>query len=165
MFCPNCGTKNSINQNFCRSCGLGLEKAAQSLVEQLPAKRDEKLEEQTTSIERLGVFALSGFGVVGLGVLIYLTIFKMILAEGRVLAGIAFLTLIICGILAVVFFNYANTLREAGIKRRFEQPTELGSEEVAGKLLNESYLEPVPSVTERTTELLYVEKKGNDKKS
>ncbi|HXC70860.1 MAG TPA: zinc-ribbon domain-containing protein [Pyrinomonadaceae bacterium] len=30
MYCPNCGTKTSANQNFCRACGLGLEKIALS---------------------------------------------------------------------------------------------------------------------------------------
>jgi len=165
MFCPNCGSKNSTEQKFCRSCGLGLEKVAQSLVEQLPAKRDEKLEKRKDKIERLGVFALSGFGVVGLGFLFYLIVFKMILAEGKVLAGIAFLTLIICGLLAVVFFNYANSLKEAATKRRLQQPTELPQGGSSAKLLNEPYLETLPSVTERTTELLYVEKKSNDKAS
>ena len=36
MFCPHCGKENSIEQRFCRSCGLSLEKTAQSLAEQRP---------------------------------------------------------------------------------------------------------------------------------
>lgn len=46
MFCPNCGSNNSTNQKFCRSCGLGLENIAQSLVEQLPVKSDESIEKR-----------------------------------------------------------------------------------------------------------------------
>ncbi len=159
MFCPNCGSKNSTNQKFCRSCGLSLEKTAQSLVEQLPTKLNENIEKRKNKLERLGVVALSGFGVVGVGFLFYLIIFKMMLAEGKILAGLALLTLIVCGLLAVVFFNYANSLKDTAMKNRLQQPTELPQEETSVKLLNEPYLEPIPSVTERTTDLLYVERK------
>jgi len=163
MFCPSCGSKNSTQQRFCRSCGLSLEKIAQSLVEQLPSKPNESLEKRKDKLERLGVIALSGFGVVGVGFLFYLIIFKMMLAEGKVLAGLAFLALIICGLLAVVFFNYANSLKDAAVKNRLQEPDELPQDEMSVKLLNDSYLEPMPSVTERTTELLYAERKGTDK--
>ena len=87
----------------------------------------------------------------------------MILEQGKLLPGIALLILFMCGLLAVVFFNYANSLKDAATKRRLQQPTELPQEEASAKLLNEAYLEPIPSVTERTTELLYAEKRGNDK--
>ena len=163
MFCPNCGSKNSTQQRFCRSCGLSLEKVAQTLIEQLPSKSNESLEKRKDKLERLGVIALSGFGVVGVGFLFYLIIFKMMLAEGKILAGLAFLTLIICGLLAVVFFNYANSLKDAAVKNRLQQSDELPQDETSAKLLNDSYFEPIPSVTERTTELLYAERKGTDK--
>ncbi len=147
MFCPNCGSKNSTNQKFCRSCGLSLEKTAQTLVEQLPTKLNENLEKRKDKLERLGVIALSGFGVVGAGFLFYLIIFKMMLAEGKILAGLALLTLIICGLLAVVFFNYANSLKDTAMKNRLQQPTELPQEETSAKLLYEPNFEPIPSVT------------------
>ncbi len=165
MFCPSCGSKNSTNQKFCRSCGLSLEKIAQSLVEQLPVKSEESIEKRRDKIEKLGVIALGSFGVIGLGFLFYQIIFKMILEQGKLLPGIALLILFICGLLAVVFFNYANSLKDAATKRRLQQPTELPQGEASAKFLNEPYLEPIPSVTERTTELLYAEKKGNDKAS
>jgi uncharacterized membrane protein YvbJ len=165
MFCPNCGSKNSTQQKFCRSCGLSLEKIAQSVVEQLPAKFNQSLENRKEKLERLGVIALSGFGVAGGGVLFYLIIFKMMLAEGKILAGFALLTIILCGLLAVFFFNYANSLSEKAIKNRLQQPEELPEYETPAKLLNDTYLEPTPSVTERTTELLYIERKEDNKKT
>ena len=163
MFCPNCGSKNSTQQKFCRSCGLSLEKSAQSLVEQIPAKIDQSLERRKEKLERFGAIALSGVGVVGVGALSYLIIFNMILAQGKILGGLALLTIIICGLLAVFFFNYANYLKETAVKNRLQPPEEMREYETPAKLLNDSYLEPIPSVTERTTELLDVERKKDNK--
>jgi uncharacterized membrane protein YvbJ len=53
MYCPNCGTKTSIDQKFCRSCGLSLEKTALSLSEQLPAKVDQGLQAQKERLESM----------------------------------------------------------------------------------------------------------------
>jgi hypothetical protein len=111
----------------------------------------------------LGVVALGGFGLIGLGFLFYQIIFKMILEQGKLLPGIALLTLIVCGLLAVVFLNYANFLKDAGTKRPLQGPAEIPQGETSTKLLNETYLEPIPGVTEQTTELLYVEKKGGER--
>ena len=163
MFCPNCGSKNSTQQKFCRSCGLSLEKTVQSLVEQIPAKIDQSLKRRKEKLERFGVIALSGVGVVGGGALFYMIIFNMMLAQGKILGGLAFLTIIICGLLAVFFFNYANYLKETAVKNRLQPPEEMPEYETPAKLLNDSYLEPIPSVTERTTELLYVERKKDNK--
>ncbi len=63
MYCPNCGTKTSADQNFCRACGLGLEKIALSLNEQLPTKVDLSLQQRKDRFEKLGVAALSVFGL------------------------------------------------------------------------------------------------------
>lgn len=163
MFCPNCGSKNSTQQKFCRSCGLSLEKTAQSLVEQIPAKIDQSLERRKKKLERFGFIALSGVGVVGVGALSYMIIFNMMLAQGKILGGLALLTIIICGLLAVFFFNYANFLKETAVKNRLQPPEEMPEYETPAKLPNDSYLEPIPSVTERTTELLYVEREKDNK--
>ena len=163
MFCPNCGSKNSTQQKFCRSCGLSLEKSAQSLVEQIPAKIDQSLERRKEKLERFGVIALIGVGVVGVGALSYMIIFNMMLAQGKILGGLALLTIIICGLSAAFFFNYARFLKEKGVKNRLQPPEEMPEYETPAKLLNDSYLEPIPSVTERTTELLYVEREKDNK--
>lgn len=63
MYCPNCGTKTSTDQNFCRSCGLGLEKIALSLNEQLPTKVDLTLQQRKERLEKMGVAAISVFGL------------------------------------------------------------------------------------------------------
>jgi hypothetical protein len=162
MFCPNCGSKNSTQQKFCRSCGLSLEKSAQSLVEQIPAKIDQSLERRKEKLERFGFIALIGVGIVGVGAFSYMIIFNMMLAQGKILGGLAFMTIIICGLLAVFFFNYANFLKKNAVKNQLP-PEEMPEYETPAKLLNDSYLEPIPSVTERTTELLYVEREKDNK--
>ena len=75
------------------------------------------------------------------------------------------MTIIICGLSAAFFFKYANYLKETAVKNRLQPPEEMRENERPEKLLNDSYPEPIPSVTERTTELLYVERKKDNKKT
>ena len=162
MYCPNCGTKISLDQKFCRSCGLGLVKIAQSLTEQLPTKLDESLQERKNKLERLGVTALSIFGVGVLGFFLYMVGYKLMLAQGKILAALGLLALIVilgCGLLSVILFAKAKEVEDAAGKGRLQPPKEMPAAEGTGKLLPESYPTPVPSVAEGTTELLFVEKK------
>jgi hypothetical protein len=162
MFCPNCGAKTSIQQKFCRGCGLGLDKIALSLSEQLPSRPDEHLLSQKERYERLGLAALSVFGVGVLGVMLYGIIYKMMISKGDWLQALALIGLLImaaCGILSVILFAKAKEAEEAAGKRRLEEKETAVKATPTNELLTEGHLEPVPSVTDRTTELLYVEKK------
>lgn len=165
MYCPNCGTTISSDQSFCRACGLALEKIAQSLIEQRPNEFEESLQQRKERIERWGVAAL---GVFGLGVLsIPLYKIAMMMLEGRVLAGLGFLGLIVvlgCGLLAVILFAKANEVGEAKLKGRAAARA-LPKTNTTAKLLPPDQLDSMPSVTERTTELLLADKKGSDKES
>jgi zinc-ribbon domain len=160
MYCPNCGTKTSADQNFCRACGLGLEKIALSLSEQLPTKIDQSLQARKDRLEKLGVAALSVFGLGLLSFLLYSIGYKLKLSQGNLIAGLAiigFVIMIACGLTSVVLFARAKELGEEATKRR---PQDLSKgTETAKELLTEGHFEPVPTVTERTTELLVVEKR------
>ena len=161
MFCPNCGTKTSTDHNFCRACGLGLEKIALSLNEQLPTKVNLGLQEQKERFEKWGVAALSVFGVGVLSVILYGVVYKLMLSRGAniltVLAILGFIIMMACGLASVVLFAKAKEAGEAATKRKPQQnlATEGGSTK---QLLTEGRFEPVPSVTDRTTELLTIEK-------
>ena len=158
MFCPNCGTKTSIDQNFCRACGLGLEKIAVSLTEQLPTKRNHELQDQKERFEKLGMAALSVFGLGLASFLAYAVGYKLMISKGDFLTGLAilgFIIMVACGIASVILFAKANEVGQAATKRR---PQDLPSTESTKELLTEGHFEPVPSVTDRTTELLTVEK-------
>jgi hypothetical protein len=162
MYCPNCGTKTSIDQNFCRACGLSLEKTALSLSEQLPAKVDRSAQEQKERLEKFGFTLLCLFGA---GVLILLLILmgQKLLDKGLlgILAMLAILILIVCGLGSVIIFARAKELDEKSSKRRQSNLT--SGSETTKELLSEGHFEPVPTVTERTTELLAVDKRDTNR--
>lgn len=165
MYCPNCGNKIAADQKFCRSCGLSLEKIAQVVTEQLPMKLDESVEEQKERFERWGFYALCVFGV---GVLLPLLYYIVkLLVAGKVLTGLgllAFIVVIGCGLLSVILFAQAEDIRKAGSQRRSPQTEELTEQETTAKLLPETNSEFAPSVTDRTTELLFAEKEVEAKR-
>jgi hypothetical protein len=166
MYCPICSTKVKSSQKFCRTCGFGLEMTAKSVTEQLPSQADESLLERKNKLERLGVAALSVFGIGVLGLLLYLVGYKLMVSQGKILAALGILAVILiigCGLLSVILFAKANEVQEASGKRRLEQPDELG--ETARP-------DPLPwakpgsglSVTDRTTELLLTKSENDAEK-
>ena len=168
MYCPNCGNRNRADQKFCRSCGLGLEKIAHSLTEQLPTKLDESLSERKEKLERLGIAALSVFGVGILSFILYGIFYKLMLTQGTMLAALGVLAAFIilgCGLLSVILFAKANEVKEASAKRRIKAAAELPLSADTKDLLPEPLGEPVFSITDRTTDLLLAEKKNVPKES
>ena len=156
MYCPNCGNKNGDGQNFCRSCGLSLEKIAQSLSEQLPTVAVRRLQERKDKLERLGVTSLSIFGLGIFGFLLYNIFVRLLPTNGALIAILAVLAAIVfigSGLASVILFAKAKELKEAAAKRQIELPTE-----PTGKLL-ESREQPSFSIADRTTNLLPVDQK------
>jgi zinc-ribbon domain len=159
MYCPNCGAKTSTDQKFCRACGLRLEKIAASLAEQLPTKVDLTLQQKKARYEKMGMAALSVFGLGILTFILYSVGYKLMLTQGNILAALGilgFLVMVVCGLASVVLFAKANEVGEGASKH--SQPANLASgSESTKELLTEGNFEPVPSVTDRTTDLLTVE--------
>lgn len=163
MFCPNCGANNSTEQKFCRSCGLNLEKSAESLIEQMPNAQNANLLKQTQMLEKFGNFAFGGFGIVlltAIAGIIYVIFNKMILPGTNVLAGILFISFIVFGVLAVIFIFFNEHLKEKKAKINPALPNELTAAKATGKLLEEKHFYPVPSVAENSTELLFAVNKS-----
>lgn len=165
MFCPNCGNKNSTDQKFCRSCGLGLQKVAQTLSEQLPTKLDLSLQQKKERFEKLGVAALSVFGV-GVAIpVLYGIFYKMMYTQGKVIAGLGLLALIIvlgCGLLSVILFAKANEVKETPAKPALPDQPQLHPQAETRELPEHSPPEtPVFSVVDRTTELLPQKSRDN----
>lgn len=160
MYCPNCGRQTSTDEKFCRACGLGLEKIAVSLGEQLPARVDDTLLARKERLEKMGVAALSVFGLGVLSVLVYAASRKLI-TTGNLIDFLPMLGLVILfgsGIGAVILFALAKEAGEQAGKRQLPSSTTVKSGSTR-ELLPEGRMEPVPTVTERTTELLFAEKR------
>ena len=162
MYCPNCGSKTSTDQKFCRACGLGLEKIASSLSEQLPTKVDLSLQQQKERYEKLGMVAL---GVFGLGILSFVlyAVGQKVMMQGNIVGALAilgFLIMAACGLTSVVLFAKAKEVGEGATKRPSQTNLTSGNESTK-ELLTEGHFEPVPSVTDRTTDLLVVEKRDS----
>jgi hypothetical protein len=159
MYCPNCGKENSAEQKFCRSCGLSLDKAVQSLVEQLPAlELDKNLRKRQERVDRL-INIVAGTGAtIFVGGILWGIIYRTIIVKGSVISGLFLLAIIVAAVLFGLLSIYSESLRKASGKRQLLQPPPTQVSDTA-ELPPNSQMEPVPSVTERTTELLTMNKK------
>lgn len=69
--------------------------------------------------------------------------------------------MVVCGLASVVLFAKAKEVEAEASKRKPQQELSTGSGSTK-ELLTEGHFEPVPTVTERTTELLTVEKRDRN---
>ncbi len=161
MFCPNCGANNSTEQKFCRSCGLNLEKSAESLIEQLPSAQSANLLRHEKTIERFGNFALGGFcvvSIIGVIVLMRFLILKFLVPGTDGFAILLLTAFIFFAVLSLVFVIFNEWLKEKKAKLGATLNNELAKGKPTGKLLEARPFE-VASVVENSTELLYTESK------
>jgi len=162
MFCPNCGANNSTEQKFCRSCGLNLEQTALSLLEQIPSAESAGLLKRQKNIEKFGNIAFGGFGIVlliAVSAIIYLIFTKVILSGNSVFGGILLIAFIVFAILTLTYVVFNENFKERMQKTNPSLNNELAEKRDTAKLLEEKLFEPVSSVTENSTELLYTKNK------
>lgn len=158
MLCPNCGTPTTTEHKFCRSCGMNLEPVSRALAAHLSpggaASAAAARESERRAVRRMTRGLLAGVVVVLFGV------FLMAVVPGKAfkVLGVAAALVGLVAALAAVF----STLRAAAGGFDVE-PAQHALEDATaetGRLLQESTPEPVPSVTERTTDLLNVERRA-----
>jgi hypothetical protein len=102
---------------------------------------------------------LSVFGLGLLTLLVYLIGNSLITSDASILVKLGFVGVVImmaCGLASVILFAKAKEVGEEAMKRK---PQDLASADSTKELLTEGHFEPVPTVTDRTTELLTVEKR------
>ena len=160
MFCPRCGSKNSTEQKFCRSCGMNLEQTAVELAGQFGSDH----EISTRSIDRffnsLGKFAFGGFAtvlVIGLGFLLYTILSRFILNGSQIAFGVFLFLFVVFAALSLVYVIYNESKKDRKVERRVDPLVLERSAPDTGKLLTESSELPIPSVIDDTTDLLHIE--------
>lgn len=134
----------------------------QSLAEQLPAlELDKNLRERQERVDRLiNIVAGSAVSILVAGVL-WGIIYGIIIVKGEVIAGLFFLAFIVGAILFALLSLYRESLSKAAGKRKLLQPPPTQVSDT-NELPPATQMESLPSVTERTTELLTVDKKDGD---
>jgi uncharacterized membrane protein len=161
MFCPNCGSKNSIEQNFCRGCGLKLDAIVEAVSNQFPSKEYADLQRRKERFQRIGVACLSIAGIVGFSMLLFKAAqYKLELLGPNVLFFSAGGALIVFLLLSVFFFNYPLDSKTA--KRNTREADDPPSAPITAKLIDDRPFEPASSVTEDTTEMLKVRSSRRD---
>ena len=155
MHCPRCGTNAILSQQFCRSCGLSLEKVAEILGEEVaiqsstPANEAARQRERQQKFENwAGIAGLSTFALI-LILLIVLVFSQIILKGGLLIVPGTLLILLALGAGAMAFFQVYSKSLKAKLKERL--PPSSGPLRVGAP---DTYPLPPQSVGERTTELL-----------
>ncbi len=141
---------------------MNLEQATQSLLEQFPSGSRPDLDRREHRIEKFGQLAFGGFMVVvAIAVLglIYTILDRMVFSGDNPLVGVLLTAFIVFAALTLAYVIFSEDLKEKRKKGTLSpRPGELEAPAVTGRLLEEKLFEPVPSVTEDTTNLLPQEK-------
>src|SRR5258705_7895829 len=159
MYCPTCGIQTSLDQKYCRSCGMGLQMISQAVGEH-QGQIVEKKEARRKKLERrgmiTGLIGISMLSLLLIGAFICLTISKVFGISfeafgfdsfAPVVAAIGFSSIIIGGGLMA----YPSISKELGNLR----PAKLTEKAQTTAALSISNIaEQIPSVTEGTTNLL-----------
>jgi hypothetical protein len=157
MLCPNCGTQTSAEQKFCRNCGMNLEPVSKALAAHLAQGGLEsppaaEVEGERRDLRRMTNGLILGVAVILLGALILTDARLFMLRPWLKLLG----TFVTCLGVFLSLLAVLSPLRSAGRRRAATPPGQLESAKTTGPLLDEAAFEPMPSVTERTTDLLGV---------
>ena len=157
MFCPNCAAQNDTAQHFCRACGLKLDAIAEDLAAQRPSEEFAKLLARKRRFEMLGIFSISTAGIIGISMLIAGAFYyKMQWIGPELLFRSASIALVLFALASVFFFNYPKLVMKFDkLNPRLPNVPKKDVEPVTTrKLIEDRPFEPVPSVTEHSTELL-----------
>lgn len=153
MHCPNCGTQAIVEQKFCRACGLDLQAISQLVAKQFceqPSRTPipSEAEQVARMVWRLIFGGCIGFGGAGL-----LALDKKFDAGTLPIEWLGGL-LVLSGILFAFYAVFAPLLRPPKAVCQIPRPAALPVAETTSKLVLESGVELMGSVTEHTTRTL-----------
>ncbi len=138
---------------------------AEFLLEQISTAQDANLLKQKRNLDKFGMVALSGLGVsslIGVGAIIYFILKKLIFSGTNTqinAGGYVLLSFLVFAVLSLIYVIYSKVLEEKRKNSNLNNSKNLTEAEYSSPFLAQGNFEPVPSVTENTTELLLVENK------
>jgi hypothetical protein len=160
MHCPNCGTKASAGQKFCRACGFGLDKVEQLIAEQRTTATDLTTEatgklsnNRLRRLEKWAAIALFTLGGALGGMLLRAIIFNVMIEQGKIFEGAAILLILAIAAL-ISFLAYLHSERKNSASTRSNPQQRLPEASQAldtAKMLPEPNAEIAASVAEHTT--------------
>jgi zinc ribbon protein len=162
MHCPNCGKPATDAQQFCRACGMGLETIGKLVAKHTgsPAPIQTKLEksEAEKAIARSMLNWMTwGMLLVGIGVVMFVINKSFPIGKWFTVLS-SFLAIAGMG---VATGGVLNALRRGMMPR--SHPTQLSNPPDTKSLPTDPILAELPSVTERTTQLIAVEEAPTNK--
>ena len=162
MHCPSCGAETTLEQRFCRSCGMDLETVSK-LVAAHSSPETLKLEKSLTEkANRQRMYQSLKWGMICfiLGMAALATTKTLALDK---IFNLGPLFLLFMG-MGLMLYSVLLPMRErASSSRKIPGPgttSELPETETTKELPAARVPVPVPSVTERTTQLIATEKVG-----
>ena len=153
MHCPSCGDQTPLDQKFCRKCGLSLESISQLLAEQVSIDTPslEKQESNQAVLRSMYRWMKWGFLVLLIGLVLLVT--NKTFVMGRAVQLLA--SFLLLGGTALATYGVLAPFRASSAKKlRGSNRPELLHPKPTNELPDAPIPIPIPSVTERTTELL-----------
>ena len=160
MHCPSCGNESSLDQKFCRKCGFSLEVVGKLLSEHPSTGKKLELEEvsdEKLALRRMVSWMMWGLLIVVIGLVLIVTNKQFLMDRLFNLLG----SFLLLGGISVATYGVLDAMRGGGSKSKrakLSEETKNEPDELAAanttKELAERIPVPVPSVTERTTQLI-----------
>jgi hypothetical protein len=157
MHCPGCGAQTSIEQKFCRVCGMNLEALSIALATQsvLPDSNDSHATAISHTSRRIMPWMRWGFIIMFVGA--FLGVIGKKFIHDDIMSGVGAL-IAIAGIFLICFGSLPTLAPRSGKSRQSKPVKAPAQAKPTMPIPLELLPESVSSVTENTTELLEVEK-------
>jgi hypothetical protein len=155
MHCPNCGKPAAGDQQFCRSCGMSLEAVGKLVVQHSSSsvevqRRNDKVAMEQAAIRTMFNWLILGMIILGAGV-------AMIIVNKNFDIGKWF------SLLASFFILGGTGVATAGVLNPLRQAANFTGSPNQKSLPTNPVPDELPSITERTTQLIKAEEARTNK--